>query len=98
MERWEYCEVEIHIEGHLLGPKTWLAYTTYYASSGKHRTEKMTTDFTYEPDRPATARDAMGQVLARLGEQGWELVRYQGSLDSQVREALLKRRGSAATA
>lgn len=96
MEHWEYCEVEIHLEGRLLGPKKWLAQIIFYAPSGSHRVEKLTTDFAYEPERPSNARDAIGQTLAHLGQQGWELVRYQGSLDSQVREALLKRRGDSA--
>ncbi len=93
METWEYCQVEIHVEGHLLAPKKWIAQVAYFAPSGSHRVEKLPTDFQYDPDRPTAARDAMGQALAHLGQQGWELIRYQGSLDSQVREALLKRRG-----
>jgi hypothetical protein len=92
MERWEYCEVEIHLEGRLLGAKKWLAQIVFYAPNGAHRAEKLATDFPYEPEHPRNARDAMGQVLAYVGQQGWELVRYQGSVDSQVREALLKRR------
>ena len=92
MDVWEFCEVEVHIEGNLLGPKKWLGRVIYYSATGEHRSEKLTTGFAYDPDRPANARDAMGQVLAILGQQGWDLVRYQRSVDSQVREGLMKRR------
>src|SRR5437867_8536394 len=92
MDGWEYCEAEIHVEGHLLGQKKWLAHVVYFAANGAHRVEKLSTDIVYDPDRPGNARYAMGQVLAYLGQQGWELVRYQGSLDAQAREAMLKRR------
>ncbi len=96
-DRWEYCEAEIHLEGRLLGAKKWLAHIVFYAPSGGHRVEKLNTDFSYDPEHPANARDALGQVLAHLGQQGWELVRYQGAADAQVREALLKRRTQSAT-
>jgi hypothetical protein len=96
MDGWEYCEAEIHVEGHLLGQKKWLAQVIHFAPDGAHRVEKLTTDFVYDPDRPGNARDAMGQVLAFLGRQGWELVRYQGTVDGRVREALLKRRSAVA--
>jgi hypothetical protein len=92
MDAWEYCDVDIYVEGSLLGPKKWLGRVVYYSANGGHRVEKLTTDYTYDPDRPTNARDAMGQVLALLGQQGWDLVRYNRSVDSQVREGMLKRR------
>ena len=92
MDGWEYCEAELYAEGHLLGAKKWFAHVVYFVPSGQHRDEKLATDFHYEQDRPDYARDAMGQILAQLGQQGWELVRYQGARESQAREALLKRR------
>lgn len=92
MDGWEYCEVDLVAEGRLLGAKKWSAQVIYYTSNGSHRIEKLGSDFSYDQDHPEYARDAMGQVLAQLGERGWELVRYQGSRESQVRDALLKRR------
>ena len=92
MEAWEYCEAEIHVEGRLMGPKKWLAQVVYYAPSGAFRFEKLATDFNYDPDRPRSAHDAMGQVLATLGQQGWEIVRFQRALDAQAAEARLRRR------
>ncbi|HVC34178.1 MAG TPA: hypothetical protein VNL16_11770 [Chloroflexota bacterium] len=94
MESWEYCEVELAAEGHLLGAKKWSAQVVHYAPNGSHRVEKLGTDFRYDQDHPELARDAMGQVLAQLGRQGWELVRYQGARESQAREALLKKRAT----
>ncbi len=97
MDAWDYCEAEIRVEGSLLGAKKWFSQITYFAANGSHRMEKMTTDFAYDPDRPKPARDAMGQVLAYLGQRGWELVRYQVAPDAQAREALLRRRTEMAT-
>ena len=92
MDTWEYCDATIRTEGKILGPKKWFGDIVIYDPKGKHRADRVATDFDYNPDQPGRARDAMGQVLAYLGSQGWELVRYQGSPDSQAREAFLKRR------
>ena len=92
MDKWEYCDATIRMEGKILGPKKWYGDVVTYDPKGKHRADRIPTDFDYDPDQPARAREAMGQVLAFLGSQGWELFRYQSSPDSQFREAFLKRR------
>ena len=94
MDKWEYCDVTIRVEGKILGPKKWFGDVVIYDPKGKHRADRLATEFDYDPDQPVRARDAMGQVLAALGSQGWEIVRYQGSPDAQSREAFLKRRSS----
>jgi hypothetical protein len=98
MEKWEYCSIALGWSGSLVSKsmRKYIAYITYYTPDGKRHLEELPTDLETTSDNIGIAIDAMGYALARLGQNGWELVSVQHETRSdgfgRECEAVLKRR------
>lgn len=96
MMRWEYCSVRLGSSGLAFKPK-YVVFIVYYKPNDRHA-ERIDTDVDVKEEN---ALVAIGQTLAYLAQQGWEVVWLQHSQAEYVfglwLEALLKRQVTSAT-
>lgn len=96
MIKWEYCSVETELEAveekklvFYLSKKKLKAVIRYYKDTDDFVLETFDTNFVYEDNEIGDKYKVItiGFALARLGQEGWELVTY----DTKTHLALLKR-------
>jgi hypothetical protein len=91
-QRWEYCAItSVHYAGDNFGSR-WVAAIRYYQASGSKET---LVEFVPELGRSAVGRDygeeALAKAIAKLGNEGWEMVTKESQVDSNFKPFYFKR-------
>jgi hypothetical protein len=80
MQKWEYCVLSNHIETKgLFGSSIRQFVVSFYRPDGEHTNQVLLEIPSDSKSFDKVFNNAFGQVIAQLGEQGWEVISVSDS-------------------